>query len=263
MAEVARPAAAVPASAAVSAMPRDSAATAAISQTAAGTAKPSASGDTPSPASAPTFAASAFAPVTAPDARPGDSGGSTKRDARAADERPVDALSAKPAAVPAAGLVVPTPAPQAAPSTVSPAVAVAAPARTEVPADADVPRQIVQAIRMQWADGVGDARIKLQPEYLGDLSISIRVEHGAVTASLESNNATVREWIDSNQPMLRQALSEHGLQLDRLTVTDEAAQPDWTGNEHPEQKQQQEDAQQAQRARRRTDENAPAFEMVA
>ena len=88
--------------------------------------------------------------------------------------------------------------------------AVAADAAAELGAasahEIDLPKQIVQAIRLQWNQGIGDARITLQPEYLGEMSIAIRVEHGAVTAELESSVPAVREWIDSHQPMPRQAL---------------------------------------------------------
>jgi len=126
--------------------------------------------------------------------------------------------------------------------------------------ETDLPTQIVQAIRLQWAGGVGDARITLQPEYLGELSIAIRVEHGAVTAALESSVPAVRQWIDAHQPMLRQALAAQGLELERLVTTETQAAPDRKRQEQPEPRQQHEDDKQQ---RRRTKSDAPAFELIA
>jgi flagellar hook-length control protein FliK len=230
---------------------------------------PAVSGDQPRAAAAPPShgtAATVVAPAASAETKAGDGNGSPSRDARAFEERPIESVLSKSlsGAASTTGFELPIDVRVQGGTAAAPASAsVVAPARAETALESDLPRQIVQAIRMQWVDGVGDARIKLQPEYLGELSIAIRVEHGSVTASLESNSPTVREWIDSNQPMLRQALSEHGLHLDRLTVTEESARPDWNGNEHPDQKQQQEEARQAQRARRRSDVNAPVFEMTA
>jgi hypothetical protein len=93
-----------------------------------------------------------------------------------------------------------------------------------VPDDGDVRRQIVQAIRMQWTDGVGTARLTLQPEYLGEVTISLHVEQGGVTAHLNADSSEVRSWMSANEAVLRQGLSEHGLTLDRLIVSDEPAE---------------------------------------
>jgi len=106
---------------------------------------------------------------------------------------------------------------------VSAAVATAQPA-LDPAAESDLPRQIVQAMRLQWKDGIGDARIRLLPDYLGELSIAIRVEHGTVLAALETSTPAVRQWIESHEPMLRQSLAEQGLHLDRLIVSDEPQQ---------------------------------------
>jgi flagellar hook-length control protein FliK len=81
--------------------------------------------------------------------------------------------------------------------------------------------QIVQQVRLQWRDGIGDARIMLDPDYLGGVNISLRVEAGAVTATVNADSAAVRTWIESNEGMLRQGLAEHGLTLERLVIAGE------------------------------------------
>ena len=92
-------------------------------------------------------------------------------------------------------------------------------------AEAALPVQIVQSMKLQWASGAGDATIRLKPEYLGDLTVSIRVEQGQVTASLQASTPEVREWIQGHESMLRQGLADQGLNLDRLVVSDDASNP--------------------------------------
>jgi flagellar hook-length control protein FliK len=126
--------------------------------------------------------------------------------------------------------------------------------------EADLPRQIVQAMRLQWKEGVGEARIRLTPDYLGEVTVAIRVEHGSVTAALEASTPAVRQWIESHEPILRQALAEQGLHLDRLIVTDE---PQQTSSE-PEQRRQNGDEQHQPepRARRRKPADDTTFEVI-
>jgi DNA segregation ATPase FtsK/SpoIIIE, S-DNA-T family len=132
-----------------------------------------------------------------------------------------------------------------------------------LPADGagvDLPQQIVQAMKLQWNDTGGDARIRLQPDYLGELTVSIRVEQGGVTASLSSDTPVVREWIESHATLLRQGLADHGLQLDRLTVADEPRH-DWQGSEGRRQPQDEKNPKPTQPRRPQGDE--PQFELIA
>jgi flagellar hook-length control protein FliK len=92
--------------------------------------------------------------------------------------------------------------------------------------DRELPGQIVQAIRLQFAEGGGDAVVRLQPHFLGEVVVSIRVDQGLVTASLQSDTPAVRQWIEAHEGTLRAALVDQGLQLERLTVSDSAATDD-------------------------------------
>ncbi len=83
--------------------------------------------------------------------------------------------------------------------------------------------QLVQSLRVQWAGGEGEARVRLRPEYLGDVVATIKVEHGTVTATLQADTPEVRRWMEANAQTLRDALVEHGLKLDRLIVQSEPA----------------------------------------
>ncbi|MCC7417928.1 MAG: flagellar hook-length control protein FliK [Acidobacteria bacterium] len=87
--------------------------------------------------------------------------------------------------------------------------------------DAALPMQLVQALRIQTNGAGGAARVTLQPEYLGHLTIAIQVDGGAVTASIDASSPSVREWVVEHEPLLRQALGEQGLRLARLIVVED------------------------------------------
>jgi flagellar hook-length control protein FliK len=86
--------------------------------------------------------------------------------------------------------------------------------------------QIVQAIRMQIMRDGGEAHIRLDPRQFGDMSVRIRVDHGQVTARVEADAPVVREWLQSNQHVLRQNLAGQQLTLDRLEVHEPLAPSD-------------------------------------
>ena len=52
----------------------------------------------------------------------------------------------------------------------------------------------------------------------GDVTVSVRVERGQVSARVEADTPVVREWLQSNQQTLRHGLAEQNLTLDRLEV---------------------------------------------
>jgi flagellar hook-length control protein FliK len=87
-----------------------------------------------------------------------------------------------------------------------------------MPSERDVTAQIVQSMRLQFRDGIGEAVLTLKPEHLGTVSISLRVENGGLKASVQAEMPEVRQWLQSQQDSLRSALSEHGLRLDRFDV---------------------------------------------
>ena len=90
-----------------------------------------------------------------------------------------------------------------------------------MPSAQDVTSQLVQSLRLQFRDGIGEAVLKLKPEHLGAVSISLRVENGGIKADVRAEVAAVRQWLESQQDTLRSALAEHGLRLDRFVVDPE------------------------------------------
>jgi flagellar hook-length control protein FliK len=82
--------------------------------------------------------------------------------------------------------------------------------------------QVVKSMRVQWKNGVGEARIQLRPEHLGPVDISIKVDGGSITAVVRAESSQVQEWILSHQQSLRQQLEAAGLRLDALVVSPDA-----------------------------------------
>lgn len=131
----------------------------------------------------------------------------------------------------------------AAPPTAQAAQSVAGSEHTHT--EAAVASQMVQSMRILAADGGGEARVRLRPEYLGEVLILLKVEHGAVNASVQADSPAVRQWAETNEHVLRQGLGAHGLRLEQLTVSDAEVQsstPERQADDHssdPNQRRQQ------------------------
>jgi flagellar hook-length control protein FliK len=141
-------------------------------------------------------------------------------------------------------------------SSVAPSAPASAPSVVPVPDGEGVVSSIVQTLRLQMRDGVGTAVVQLEPEYLGAVSISLRVENGVVTATMHAENSAVRGWMEANAPLLRESLASQGLTLDRLIVTDDRIA------ENPSSNREQHEQDQPARQRPRRDDAATTFEVV-
>jgi flagellar hook-length control protein FliK len=137
--------------------------------------------------------------------------------------------------------------------------AAAAPARTdssmparEVP---DLPQQLVRAAHLQWRDGVGEARLRLNPEHLGEVTISLRVEQGAVLASVKAESASTLQLIQLRQQELQSGLETRGLHLDHLVLM--------TNADERRQRREYQPPRSPRPNRRNRDEDSPRFEVLA
>jgi flagellar hook-length control protein FliK len=116
-------------------------------------------------------------------------------------------------------------------------------------------QNIVRAVRMQWTAAGGEATLRLEPEHLGQVTLTVRVERGSVTAHIQAETAEASHWIETHQQDLRNSLREQGLEVKDVVVT---TNPDGR-------REQQERTPQQRRsrpARRDTSETAPTFEVV-
>jgi hypothetical protein len=90
-----------------------------------------------------------------------------------------------------------------------------------LPNEAAVAASLVRSMQWQYRNGVGSAVVNLDPGYLGQVTIALQIARGVVTANLHAANPEVRAWMTANEATLRQGLSDQGLALDRLVVSDD------------------------------------------
>jgi flagellar hook-length control protein FliK len=87
---------------------------------------------------------------------------------------------------------------------------------------------VVRVLKLQWTQGGGEMQLRLRPEHLGELTVVLKVEANAVSATLRSDSAQVRAWIEQHQGDLRAGLKDAGLILDRLSVDPDGRQNEQT-----------------------------------
>jgi flagellar hook-length control protein FliK len=121
----------------------------------------------------------------------------------------------------------------------------------------DVVAQLVQSLRMQFRDGIGEAVVKLRPEHLGSVQISITVENGAMKATVQAEMPAVRQWLESNQDTLKNGLADHGLRLERFVV-----EPDGERAATSDDARQRQEQQRRRHQRRMSEKDHPAFEVT-
>ena len=122
---------------------------------------------------------------------------------------------------------------------------------------AAVTDQIVRGMQLQMKGNVGEARITLAPEHLGEVVVEMRVEKDGVVATLRADTPAVRGWLATHQDDLRAGLADVGLRLDDLQVSERDSQ---RGRQQPPAEQQ---PQTPRRSRRTSTGELPRFEVEA
>jgi flagellar hook-length control protein FliK len=125
----------------------------------------------------------------------------------------------------------------------------------------DVVAQLVQSLRVQFRDGIGEAVVKLKPEHLGSVQISLRVENGALKATVQAEAPAVRQWLESQQDTLRTSLADHGLRLERFVVEPEG-EPTHTTDDARHQQQREREQRRRHPQRRMSETDQPLFEVT-
>ncbi len=136
------------------------------------------------------------------------------------------AVAAAPSLVPEAPptLMSHGPAPTSAPAP-APAQVAPAPLQALVPTTEDgtpVTARLVDMMRWQAQEGGGQAELRLRPEFLGAVTVSIVVERGGVKAIVSAETTAALEYLRSESSALREALEERGLTLDEFEVREES-----------------------------------------
>lgn len=114
-------------------------------------------------------------------------------------------------------------------SAVNPAISLAAQAAeifstTQIAAQtsvepAQVMEQIISQVRTVSAENFAELRMTLRPEHLGDVSLRVTVQNGIVMAMFVAESQRVKEIIEQNFNVLRDALEEQGIEVAELFVS--------------------------------------------
>jgi flagellar hook-length control protein FliK len=88
-----------------------------------------------------------------------------------------------------------------------------------------------QRISLMTARNQSEARIQLDPPELGRLMIQIQVNNEQASVSFTSPHAMVRDALEASVPRLQDMLSEQGLDLLDVDISDQSQQQDDEQNE--------------------------------
>lgn len=78
--------------------------------------------------------------------------------------------------------------------------------------------QIVEKVKVD-IDKTDEIRIKLKPDFLGEVSLKISTEKGIVTAKAYVENFNIKQLIESNLSNLRDSMKELGINFEALDVS--------------------------------------------
>ena len=111
-------------------------------------------------------------------------------------------------------------------------------------------------------------RIRLHPPELGALQIEISARDGVLTARLEVQTPSTRQVILENMSLLRDALSQNGMAVERISVQlahenwNDDGQSEFTHHQEQESKSEQPSEQQHGQSEQPTEEQEPEPQMV-
>ena len=78
--------------------------------------------------------------------------------------------------------------------------------------------QVAKGLALQVQGKVSEMRLTLKPETLGEMAVKVRVEDGKMQAQIDVSQPAVKAVVESNLPQLRQALSDSGIEVQRIDV---------------------------------------------
>ena len=80
-------------------------------------------------------------------------------------------------------------------------------------------QSMVRTVRLFTSSGVSEARLQLEPDHLGPVALTVRVEQGTVSAHFRAETPAAQRWIETHQHELRSGLREQGLEVKDVVVT--------------------------------------------
>ncbi|WP_299999443.1 flagellar hook-length control protein FliK [uncultured Cedecea sp.] len=86
-------------------------------------------------------------------------------------------------------------------------------------------QQLSQQVMLFTRQGQQHAELRLHPEHLGKVEISLKLDDNQLQLQIMSPHSHVRAAIEAALPMLRTSLNENGVQLSQSHVGDEGSMP--------------------------------------
>lgn len=77
---------------------------------------------------------------------------------------------------------------------------------------------LVETMRWQRSLGGGTMQLRLRPEHFGEVTVTVQVQQGHVTATLMADSPATVEYLQQESASLRDMLQDRGLVLDRFEI---------------------------------------------
>lgn len=116
--------------------------------------------------------------------------------------------------------------PASAPAASGAAAATSQPSMPPEASETQNVASLVQTLRVFTRPGTWEATVRLRPEHLGEVSITLTVERYTVSAVVHAERPAVREWLQAHEDQVRAGLSDHGLHLGRFAIHPEEERAD-------------------------------------
>lgn len=81
-----------------------------------------------------------------------------------------------------------------------------------------VTQLFVKQMKLTQVNGLHEAKLILNPQSLGQVDVTITSHNGVITAHFSAETQAGKDMLDNQLPQLRAALTQQGLQVDRLEV---------------------------------------------
>ncbi len=106
--------------------------------------------------------------------------------------------------------------------------------KTEQTSFEGIVRQIVQQVKVQVKPDTVSMELQLNPENLGKVNLHVSSKEGAVTAQLFVQNETVKQAIEGQIMVLREAMQQQGIKVEAVEVTVETGDSSRNLEQHEE-----------------------------
>ncbi|AEI44338.1 flagellar hook-length control protein FliK [Paenibacillus mucilaginosus] len=84
----------------------------------------------------------------------------------------------------------------------------------------DMTQFVVNSFLMDTgADGITEAKLSLYPQHLGHVEVKLTMQNGQLIAQFAADHAAGKDMLESQLAQLRQSLQSHGIQVEKLEVT--------------------------------------------